>query len=172
VRSLGVVVLVAVLAGLGCAAPVTRAGTSPEGGRAFRVSDLAGRGESSRRAATNLLLEGLDEDAAGRPDRALALYQRSLQLEPRNPYAYLVLARHHADGEQPQRGLSFLDQAETLFDSQGGAPPGVEVHLEGLRGAALAGAGRASEAASLLDGARRRAPSVWGDGRLSPQELR
>jgi tetratricopeptide (TPR) repeat protein len=157
--------------GLACAAPLGMS-PSPEGGRAFHLSDVVGRGDSTQRAANNLLLEGLDEDAAGRPDRALALYQRSLQLHPRNPYAYLVLARHHADGERPERALSFVDQTEALFDAQGGAPPGVEAHLDGLRGAALDASGRPDEAATLLADARRLAPREWGDGRLSAQELR
>jgi tetratricopeptide (TPR) repeat protein len=163
----------ALLAGATCLACATPMGTtSPEGGRALHLSDVAGSGDATRRAANNLLLEGLDEDAAGRPDRALALYQRSLQLDPRNPYAYLALARHHADGERPERALSFLDQAEALFDAQGGTPPGAVAHLDGLRGAALDASGRAGEAATLLGDARRLAPREWGDGRLSAQELR
>ena len=49
--------------------------------------------------------------------------------------------------------------------------PRVEIHLVGLRGAALRLEGRDDEARELLMWAAGRAPNVWGDGALTAREL-
>jgi tetratricopeptide (TPR) repeat protein len=119
-----------------------------------------------------LVLEGLDADASADPDAALVRYERSLQVDPTNPYAYLALARHRVDGEDPGSALPFLDKAQALLEAQGELSPGVEAHVEGLRGSALLASGRRGEAMPLLERARSLAPAAWSDGRLEPEELR
>lgn len=137
-----------------------------------RLSELAGRGDAPRRASLQLAIQGLDADRAGAPVKALDFYQRALQVDPGNPWAYLALARHHADGLEPVRALAFLDQAESILRAQDSLSPGAEAHVAGLRGSVLQALGRSDEARPYLQRARALAPTVWSDGRLSPDELR
>ncbi|MEE9606956.1 MAG: tetratricopeptide repeat protein [Myxococcota bacterium] len=150
--------------GLGCASVF---GTGP-----VRVSELTDDGDAPRRASMRLVERGLAADAAFQPSFALSRYERAIQVDPTNPFAYLALARHSLDGGEPERALEYLDQAEMFLQSQGQDSPRVEPHLDGLRGSALLAAGRSTEGVPLLDRARRAAPSVWGDGYLSADELR
>ena len=136
----------------------------------LRLSDAVQDGDATRRASMRLLLQGLDADVAGRSNAALSSYERAIQIDATNPYAYLALARHEVDAEHWDRASEALDQAALLFGEEGA--PGVEAHLDGLRGAAALGKGYGAEAEPLLDRASRLAPSVWSDGRLSPEELR
>jgi len=154
---------------LGCAVrgPGGALRTSP-----LRISEMADDGDVTRRASTRLVLSGLVSDAQGSSSLALSQYERAIQIDPPNAFAYLALARHYADRSDPERTLEYLAQAELLLESQGVSFPRVEPHLSGLRGSALHTAGRPDEAELLLDHARALAPSVWGDGRLSPEELR
>ena len=126
----------------------------------------------SKPASTGLVLTGLDFDAGGETAHALSQYERAIQIDATNPYAYLALARYYADSSQPGRSLQYLEQAELLLVSQRIDSPQVEAHLVGLRGWALLNAGRFSEGAALLGRARRLAPDVWDDSRLSADELR
>jgi tetratricopeptide (TPR) repeat protein len=119
-----------------------------------------------------LILGGLDEDQALRPAQALALYERALQVDPNNPFAYLALARHHVDGADPQRALAFLDKADVLLAPSDGRSPGLEANLVGIRGSALYASGRVDSALPLLERARRLSPAVWDDARLDAWELR
>ncbi len=138
----------------------------------LRISDVESQGDSSRRASTRLVLSGLDFDVESESGRALSEYERAIQIDPTNPFAYLAVARFYADLFQPGRSLESLDQAELLLESQGLSSPRVEAHLAGLRGLAHLATGRFREAERLLDRARELAPSVWSDARLSPDELR
>jgi tetratricopeptide (TPR) repeat protein len=149
---------------LGCAAVGS--------GRTTRVSDLAQQGDARFRASQRLVIEGLDADASGDSARALGRYERALQIDSSNPWAYLALARHQLDAGDSRSALSHLDRAEALFESLDLDSPGAALHRDGLRGAALALEGRHAESQPLLDSAARRAPDVWGDGRLSASELR
>jgi tetratricopeptide (TPR) repeat protein len=119
-----------------------------------------------------LVLGGLDEDQALRPAQALALYERALQVDPNNPFAYLALARHHVDGADPQRALAFLDKADALLAHSDRRSPGLEANLVGIRGSALYASGRVDSARPLLERARRLSPTVWDDARLDAWELR
>ncbi len=119
-----------------------------------------------------LVLGGLDEDQALRPSQALALYERALQVDPNNPFAYLALARHHVDGADPKRALAFLDKADGLLAHSDWRSPGLEANLVGIRGSALYASGRVNSALPLLEQARRLSPTVWDDGRLDAWELR
>ena len=119
-----------------------------------------------------LVLGGLDEDQALRPAQALALYERALQVDPNNPFAYLALARHHVDGEDPKRALAFLDKADGLLAHSDRRSPGLEADLVGIRGSALYASGRVDSALPLLEQARRLSPAVWDDGHLDAWELR
>ena len=119
-----------------------------------------------------LVLRGLDEDQTLRPAPALSLYERALQVDPNNPFAYLALARHHAAGPDPQRALAFLDKAEALLGHSEGLPPGLEADLVGIRGSALYASGRIPSALPLLERARHLSPTVWSDARLDASELR
>jgi len=136
----------------------------------LRVSDAALEGDPTRRASLRLVLQGLDEDGAGRSDSARSSYERAIQIDSTNPYAYLALARHEVEAERWDRALESLDQAELLFGVEGA--PGLEAHLVGLRGAARLGKGYGGDAGVLLDRASRIAPAVWADGRLTAAELR
>ncbi len=138
----------------------------------LRLSDVADRGDPARRASMRLVLQGLDEDVALRPASALVLYERALQVDPTNPYAYLALARHQLEAGEPRRALDVLDQCEALLQVQGRPPPGAEAHVLGLRGAALQALQNRSASEPLLARAAELAPQVWSDGRLSAAELR
>ncbi len=142
---------------------------------ALRFSQLVDSGDFPRRASLRLVIEGLDADAVGESERARAAYERALQVDPTNPYAYLALGRHWIEAGRPERGLAFVDQAEVLLES---TSLGVRVHLIGLRGRAaelaeLAELEGTSEAAEdLLQRASDLAPEIWGDGILTAEELR
>lgn len=139
---------------------------------ALRLADVASSGDASRRASMRVVLQGLDADAAARPQEALRLYERALQVDATNPWAYLALARYHAEEGTPALAFSYLDKVEALLGAQRELAPAVEPHLVGLRGEALVATGRAADAAPLLERARLLSPSVWGDGHLAPSELR
>jgi tetratricopeptide (TPR) repeat protein len=146
----------------------------PEGGArdARRVEEVADRGDAQRRASTRLVLDGLDADARGDVRLAQSRYERAIQIDASNPYAYLALARHSVEQGDPDRALAYLDHAESLFESVADEALGAETHLIGLRGAALRLAGRPREADPLLYEAARREPALWGDGHLDAAELR
>jgi tetratricopeptide (TPR) repeat protein len=137
-----------------------------------RVEDVADDGDPTRRASTRLVLDGLASDAAGDDARALSQYELAVRMDSGNPYAYLALARYHVDLGDGGRALAYLDRARVLFESQAIDSPRVEAHLVGLRGNALQLQGRVPEGHDLLRRAARRAPEVWGDGRLAADELR
>jgi tetratricopeptide (TPR) repeat protein len=137
-----------------------------------RISQLLDEGDAARRASLRLIVEGLDADTLGERARARASYERSIQVDATNPYAYLAIARHHVDGARPEQALRFLDQATSLLEMQVEDSPRIQVHLIGLRGEALYASGRIDEGIDYLEQARQMAPSVWGDGRLAPEELR
>jgi tetratricopeptide (TPR) repeat protein len=145
---------------------------APSGPPPFRLTDVADEGDAARRASMRLVLGGLDEDQALRPAQALALYERALQVDPNNPFAYLALARHHVDGADPHRALAFLEKADVLLASSGERSPGLEANLVGIRGSALYASGRVDGALPLLERARRLSPTVWDDARLDAWELR
>jgi tetratricopeptide (TPR) repeat protein len=145
---------------------------APSGATPFSLADVAGQGDAARRASIRLVLTGLDEDQALRPAQALSLYERALQVDPNNPFAYLALARHHVDGADPQRALAFLDKADALLAYSDWRPPGLEADLVGIRGSALYASGRIDSALPLLERARRLSPTVWDDAHLDAWELR
>jgi hypothetical protein len=138
----------------------------------FRVSEVVEQGDAARRASVRLVLEGLDADERGAVSRALGDYDRAIQVDPSNPYAFLAVARHHVDGTEPTQALPFLDKADALLRSQDGPSPRVEVHLIGLRGEVSYLTGDVDTGVRLLEQAREMAPQVWRDGHLSAAELR
>ncbi len=152
---------------VGCAAPPR----APKDG-ALRISQIDRRGDARRQASTRLVVEGLEAELASAQPRALSRYQRAIQIDPSNPFAYLALARYYAAIADPGRTLQHLDRAQSLLDPDGDLYPSTEPHLLGLRGWALAAAGRPADAGPLLAAAARLAPSVWADGRLDAGELR
>lgn len=138
----------------------------------FHISDHRHEGDAARRASTELVLMGLDDDISGRSQRALSQYERALQVDPNNPYAYLALARHFADSADPRRGAPYLDRAEALIILQETPNAAVQVHLLGLRGQVGSDGSPGSEASRRhLAEAARASPEFWGDGRLSADEL-
>lgn len=136
----------------------------------IRVSEVDEDADPARRASMDWVVRGLDEEPA-RPQVATGRYERAIQVDPTNPYAYLALARHHARSD-PDRALEYLDQAEALLESEDALSPRVDPHLLGIRGTALRARGDVVEGDALLAEARALAPEEWGDGRLSPEELR
>jgi Flp pilus assembly protein TadD len=63
-----------------------------------------------------LLVQAAVEDAAGRPEAALALYRRAAREQPRDPELWMALARYLADrldrpreAEAPARTALYLD---------------------------------------------------------------
>ena len=169
-RSLAAAALVAWgwIALLGGCAGLTRA---PRG-EALRISEFEQLGDARRRASTRLVVEGLDAEIASTPERALGRYERAIQIDPGNPFAYLALARYYAAIADPERALEHLDRAQSLLDPNGALYRRARPHLQGLRGWVLAEAGWSADGGLLLAEARRLAPSVWGDGRLYASELR
>ena len=137
-----------------------------------RISQVTHLGDDRRQASVRLVEEGLDAELAGSTDRALSRYRNAIQIDPGNPFAYLVLARYYAALGDSERALQHLDRAQSLLDPSTAVYRSAEPHLLGLRGWALAAAGRSADADPLLAEARRLAPSVWGDGRLEASELR
>jgi tetratricopeptide (TPR) repeat protein len=138
----------------------------------LHLSDALAGGDAEYRASMRLVLQGLEADANFEPDVALDSYQRALQVDPTNAWAYLALARSHVEGREPASAIPFLDKAHALLEAQGTLTPGAEAHLEGLRGGALLGSGRRAQALPHLERAWSLAPEVWADGRLDAEELR
>ncbi len=136
---------------------------------ALRLSQLASQGDPARRASLRLCTDGLQADIAGRALAARSRYERAIALDPTNPWAYLVLARHEVALGDPQRALEYVQQAETLLQTEGAFVPGVEPHIEGLRGAALIASGRPG--GEQLRRAAALSPAIWSDGRLDADEL-
>ncbi len=151
----------------GCAGP-----TRTSRGAALRIAEIDHLGDARRQASMRLVVEGLDAEIALAPQRALGRYERAIQIDPGNPFTYLALARYYAAIADPERALEHLDRAQSLLDPDSALYRSAEPHLRGLRGRALAEAGRPMDAWLLLEEARRLAPSVWGDGRLDASELR
>jgi len=151
----------------GCAGP-----TRALRGAALRIAEVDHLGDARRQASMRLVVEGLDAEIASAPQRALGRYERAIQIDPGNPFTYLALARYYAAIADPERALEHLDRAQSLLDPDAALYRSAEPHLRGLRGRALAEAGRPADAWPLLAEARRLAPSVWGDGRLDASELR
>lgn len=165
---MGCALLAAGFAASGC----TTLNATDAGPGSLRLSEIAGRGDPQRRSSMQLVLQGLEADADLRSAQALSDYGNALRVDPSNPYAYLALARHHVSEGAPERALAHLDRSESLLRVQQELTPRVEAHLLGLRGAALAEAGRGREAEPLLARARELDPWTWGDGRLAALELR
>ena len=156
-----------ILLGCGGFGPRPGLGASP-----LRISDHLYEGDAPRRASMQLVAAGLDADLSGDSHRALGLYERAIGVDPNNPYAYLVLARHLAERGDLVRADSFIERAELLFESEGKLTPGVRVHLVGLKGqlGARLSPPRTNAAAQRAEAARY-APDIWSDGTLSPDEL-
>ncbi|MEM9173897.1 MAG: tetratricopeptide repeat protein [Myxococcota bacterium] len=140
--------------------------------RPLTASSALGLYDAARDGSLRLVIEGLDEDQAGRPDRALAKYQVALRVDSTNPFAFLALARHHLEGDSPEEASAFLDQARALFEAQGELGPSVDVWGLGLRAGIDRARGRNERADALFAQARRLSPEIWGDERLSARELR
>jgi tetratricopeptide (TPR) repeat protein len=165
---IGLGVALGLLVGCGVARGPSRGVPEP----ALRLSEVAHHGDPARRASMRLVLQGLDADAALRPAAALSSYERALQVDPNNPWAWLALARHEVEHGDPARALAELDKAEALLPAEGELSRGAAPHVTGLRGAALRAGGREPQGLALLSDARRAAPDVWADGSLDASELR
>ena len=162
VRHAGVILL-----GAACASPSALPLVTPA-----RLSDPLSFGDERTEASQRLLLEGLAAESAGQRAAAAGRYDRALQVDPANPWAFLALARFAVAAGDGVQALAHLEQARALFESVDAFAPGVEVHLVGLRGVALALSGRRHEAQAWLERAAASSPGVWGDARLDPDELR
>jgi hypothetical protein len=118
------------------------------------------------------VIAGLDEDSKGRPERALASYQRAVRVDATNPFAYLALARHHVEAGSPAEASAFLDQARALFEAEDRLGPEVDVWGIGLRAWIDREEAREDLAVSRFEVARELGPEIWADERLSASELR
>jgi len=136
----------------------------------MRASEMLDDADPARRASTRLVIEGLDADSGFDRRHARGSYERAIQVDPTNPVAYLALARHELDDLEGQRALQLLEQSAALFEAEGMRVDRVRVHINGLKGGAYESLGR--DGSELLDLAASLAPDVWGDGRLTPEELR
>ena len=154
---------------IGCAGSTSIFAPRPE---PLRISEVAGEGDAARRASQRLVLQGLGSDAEGQTRLARRSYERALQVDANNPYAYLALARQAVESGDGPSALEYLEQAELLLGAEDLRSPRVEPHLAGLRGAALRARGDERGASELLAHASELAPSVWDDGQLSAEELR
>jgi len=164
--------LAAVLAALlaGCAGRVPLLVPTPVA--PLRLNEIAGEGDAVRRASQRLVMQGLGYDAKGQARLARTSYERALQVDVNNPYAYLALARQAVEGGDGAAALEYLEQTELLLGAEDQRSPRVAPHLAGLRGGALRARGDSDGASALLAQASELAPSVWSDGRLSAAELR
>ena len=156
--------LVALLVLAGCQVPT---GT-PFPREPLHLSQLAGSGDPARRASMRLVIAGLDADQRGRGAEASSSYQRALQVDPNNPWAWLALARQEVFDGDPDRGLAHLDKAQALIGSDERA----SAHLAGIRGAGLVAIGKRPLGEPFLREARELAPGAWSDGKLDAAELR
>ncbi len=147
---------------LACQIPRGVVGVEP-----LSLSRVAGEGDPARRASMRLVMGGLESDGEGRGVEASSRYQRALQVDPTNPYAWLALARQEVFEGDAERGLAHLDKARALL----GADERATAHLVGLRGAALVALGQPRLGEPFLQEARQLAPVVWGDGKLDASEL-
>lgn len=136
------------------------------------ASGALGQTDSRRDASLRLVIAGLDDDAMGRPDRALASYQRAVRVDATNPFAYLALARHHLEAGASEEAGAFLDQARALFESEQRLGPAVDVWGIGLRAWIDREDGRDQLADERFELARDLSPEIWADERLSADELR
>jgi hypothetical protein len=171
VPSIARLALLALLAGFAVAC-ATGVGPRLSRTQPLRISEVAGHGDATRRASTRLVLNGLESSP---PERGLFDYERAIQIDPTNPYAYLAFAAFEIQWGDLEQGVQLLAQSELLLESEGLKSPRVEPHLIGLRGRSMLRGyddveRRAGE--SWLDEARRMAPEVWGDGWLGVAELR
>jgi tetratricopeptide (TPR) repeat protein len=135
----------------------------------LRLSQLEAQGDPARRASLRLCIDGLRADINHQGVAARSQYERAIALDPTNPWAYLVLARQEVAVGDPERALQYVQQAETLLRNEGVYSPGVETHIEGMRGVALIASGRPG--GEHLRRAAALSPSVWSDGRLDADEL-
>jgi tetratricopeptide (TPR) repeat protein len=140
--------------------------------RPLTVSRAVGLYDATRDASLQLVIAGLDEDERGRPSPALARYQRAAGVDPTNPFAYLALSRHHLEGGSVEEASAFLDQARSLFETEGRLGPEVDVWGVGLRAGIERARGREAQADVLFERARALAPAIWKDEALSAAELR
>jgi len=154
----------------GCAATRDSWGVKP--GKELHLSRYLEQGDAQRRASMRLVLKGLDADARGESRLAQGDYERALQVDAVNPYVYLALARHHANGEHPKQTFQYLDRAGSLLGSDEAEAPEMQAVLLGIRGVALRSIGRYEEGLALIKQARAIAPVTWEDGVLSASELR
>ena len=157
---------------LGCVAGERYAPRFDAAARPLTATSALGHHDAARDASLRMVIEGLDEDQAGRPSRALGKYQRAIRVDPTNPFAFLALARHHLEGGAADEASAFLDQARSLIESQGELGSAVDVWGLGLRAGIDRARGRNERADALFAEARRLAPRIWGDERLSARELR
>jgi hypothetical protein len=153
----------------GCAGRASILSPRPE---PLRLHEIAGEGDAARRASQRLVLQGLASDAQGQTRLGRRSYERALQVDANNPFAYLALARQAVEDGDGASALEYLEQAELLLGAEDLRSPRVEPHLAGLRGAALLARGDTRRAGELLAQASELAPTVWDDGRLSAEELR
>jgi Tfp pilus assembly protein PilF len=156
--------LLAMLAAAGCQIPPGP--TFP--GEPLHLARLASEGDAARRASLRLVMAGIEADERGRGAEASSSYQRALQVDPNNPYAWLALARQEVFDGDPDRGLAHLDQAEALL----GTDERAAAHLAGIRGAGLVAMGERPLGEPFLREARELAPAAWADGKLDASELR
>jgi hypothetical protein len=138
----------------------------------LRLHEIAGDGDAARRASQRLVLQGLGLDAKGQARLARTSYERALQVDVNNPFAFLALARQAVDAGDGASALEYLEQAELLLGAEDIRSPRVEPHLAGIRGGALLARGDRAGGDVLLARASALAPTVWSDGRLSAAELR
>jgi tetratricopeptide (TPR) repeat protein len=145
---------------------------APSASEPLHLHEIAGDGDAARRASQRLVLQGLASDSDGQTRLARTSYERALQVDANNPFAYLALARQSVEGGDGDAALEYLEQAELLLEAEDQRSPRVEAHLAGLRGAALRERGDAARASALLEQASELAPTIWDDGALSADELR
>jgi len=156
--------LLAMLAAIGC--QLAPGATFP--GEPLHLARLTNEGDAARRASLRLVLAGIEADERGRGAEASSSYQRALQVDPNNPYAWLALARQEVFDGDPDRGLAHLDKAQALL----GTDERSAAHLAGIRGAGLVAMGRGPLGEPFLREARSLAPGAWADGKLDASELR
>ena len=82
------------------------------------MTEIDHLGDARRQASMRLVVEGLDAEIAAAPERALSRYQRAIQIDPGNPFAYLTLARYYAAIADPERALEHLGSRAVVARSR------------------------------------------------------
>ena len=92
---------------VGCQTPAP----PPAPVKPYKATDFLDQGDPARKASMRLVVQGLESDERGAYPAARAGYERAIQVDATNPWAYLALARYYVQQGDVSRVNSLLDQS-------------------------------------------------------------